>query len=206
MMLAVMVYVEVIAAFVPFLIAGLIAVPLSAKGGSLRLIHAVAIVAVVLYVLLVLGLPFCGLLTELMAGAATAIALIPVIWSMSLLSRAPTVAWRALLAISLLPLSVGVLMPWTIRVSYAQRVAWACDGTIVSKYRSDNHGAPTLAVQTAGHAVTLEGVEKSLWQKACIGERLVKPRGSAFGTLEGIDVRIVPRALPWWNEPGVQRQ
>jgi len=189
-----------IAFLLPPLIACVIARKLPRRA-SVRLVGVRAVVAVALYVVLVLALPFWGLYGEIVIGTAAVAALVPTM----LLCRADDGGWGNApqwFAFLFLPMIVGVQMPWSCRVWYAECVAWECDGTIVSKYRSHNHLLPTLVVQTAGEAVTLEGVEESLWQQAGIGDHLVKSKGSAFGSLQGRAIRIVPPNLQWWCEPG----
>jgi hypothetical protein len=60
---------------------------------------------------------------------------------------------------------------------------------------------PTFVVQTPNGPVTLEGVDESLWDEAIVGSHFTKSKGSILGSLEGEPRRVVPRTMPWWNEP-----
>ena len=93
-----------------------------------------------------------------------------------------------------------VIMPWTSRIDAAQMRAWTCDGPVLSKYRSQNHGIPAVVVGSAAGPVKLEGVDAGLWEAARVGDRLVKRKSSATGTLNGRPVRVVPPWSPWGKE------
>jgi hypothetical protein len=103
--------------------------------------------------------------------------------------------------------ALAVVVTWVIlalvsiastgRVAHAQKMAWSCDGVIALKYRSHNHAARTLVVsRPAAPDVTFEGVDEPLWNVVQLGRSyLRKPAWSAFGTLDGKRVRIVPDRL-----------
>jgi hypothetical protein len=100
-------------------------------------------------------------------------------------------SWIGLL---ILPLAFGVLYPWTQRVSWAEKMAWSCDGVIVETYRSTNHGAPTLVVRDRkGTPVKLEGVSEAVWTLAAVGDRLVKEPSRSEALLNGEPVELVLR-------------
>jgi hypothetical protein len=94
-----------------------------------------------------------------------------------------------------LPLMVGVLFPWTGRVTWAHKMAQSCDGVIVEKYRSNNHLAPTLVVRNGdGTRTKLEGVSGATWERAAVDDRLRKEAGRGDGRLNGQVVELVLRS------------
>lgn len=194
---------QVIADVFPFIASGLLAGWLS-RGVRLHWILIVsAVIFAVVGCLLLLGMPFAGLLTEAPLALAASVALVPtmLIVLASFRSAGKAIWSHMMLPFLLLLLLVMVMMPWTVRVHYARRVAWVCDGTIISKYRSSNHNAPALEIQTPSGPVILDGVDESMWTDATVGDHLIKSRGTINGELNGRTVRVVPRVMPWWNEP-----
>jgi hypothetical protein len=121
---------------------------------------------------------------------------------MAFFGRWPREGPRLWLRLFMFLLVVAVMMPWTYRLEYALRANWSCDGEISLRYRTEHGGLPALHVRGKEHTAELDGVDKSLWEQAKEGQRLAKSKGSAFGTLDGNRVRIVPRMMPWFFEPG----
>ena len=90
-------------------------------------------------------------------------------------------------------LTVGVMMPYSMRVQHAIRLRWECDGVIVEKYQSRNHAALTLVIQNNdGRRTTFENVDRGLWERAALKDRLRKRRGETAGELNGRRVEVVP--------------
>jgi hypothetical protein len=164
----------------------------------------------------VITMPFLGWASEVPLFLATAVALVPSIVMFQLLapdtpgtrgdkigvrpsgSARSEPPWRGSLLIVLFILPIAmVVMPWTGRIAVARMRAWACDGPILSKYHSSNHRVPTVEVGSAAGPVKLEGVDARLWDGARVGDRLVKRKSSATGTLNGQRVRVVPPWTPW---------
>ena len=78
-----------------------------------------------------------------------------------------------LMILFIVPMAM-VFMPWTGRIDAARMCAWTCDGPVLSKYRSRNHGIPAVVVGSAAGPVKLEGVDARLWEAARVGDRLVR--------------------------------
>ncbi len=182
----------------PFIAGFLIAGRMKQEGYLL-----VAVIVVALCALLLLGMPFWGVWCEAILGVAATLAFIPVYLCIPFGRHENRVRlYPRVVFVLLLPLIVAIMMPWTYRVDYAVGVTWACDGPIASKYMSNGGNKAILEVQCSRGMVTLEGVDVALWQQARVGNWVQKPKGSAFGALDGKPIRVVPRYLPWWNEPG----
>ena len=94
-----------------------------------------------------------------------------------------------------------VLFPWVGRVNTAIKLGWVCDGRVTSKYVSRNHSARTIEVESASGRQRLEGVAPGLWDRANVGDRLVKADLSVTGTLNGRVVRVVPKQRFFGREP-----
>ena len=168
-----------------------------------RFLIAASLIYVSYYVVL-LGLPFWNVASEalvvLVAGAA-------LVLPMTIFMRR-TAGQKVQHLRQVLPFVLGfflfvpVLFTLVSRVTYARRVHWACDGQIVERTRTArNHNAPTLVVQNGDRQVRFEMVDEAFWQVAQPQQRLVKAFGSTTAMLDGQRLRIVPRDLPWRNDP-----
>jgi hypothetical protein len=200
--------------FVPFLAAGAAAEwvhkRLRARGIAPAVVAAaLAVASVGGYVVLLLATPFLGIATEAPLFVATALALVPPILVFMIRgpmrdkrnSETPD-AGTIVAMFFTLALVAGVMVSWTSRVNFAVRLGWECDGPVVKKYPSSNHNAPTLEVRRAdGGVEKLEYCDRGLWERAKVGDRLTKRRGSAAGLLNGQVVRVVERGMPWRFAP-----
>jgi hypothetical protein len=153
---------------------------------------------------LALGLPFFGIVAELLTIAAASAALVlpmTVFLRTSRHGRNMTIR-EGLLAFLWLPLTAAVLTTLISRVNYARGLSWACDGPIVEVTRAaGNHNLPTLVVQNGVKRARFENVDESLWSQAKPGLRLAKAAGSPSALLDGQRLRMVPRQMRWWSEP-----
>jgi peptidoglycan/LPS O-acetylase OafA/YrhL len=140
---------------------------------------------------------YAGWPRELLIGCVAAAALVLPIGLMIAKMpdpKRPRPSDRPALAVVFVPLLVGVIFTWTGRVTWAQKMAWSCNGTIVEKYRSDNHQAPTLVVRNGdGTSIKLEGVKGVTWDRAAVDDRLRKEAGRNDGQLNGQAVELVLR-------------
>ncbi len=157
------------------------------------------------YLCLLLGLPFWGFPGEMLiliaAGAALVLPM-AAFWSAAFKSRNQNLRRTiplGLLFFAFVPVVLSTLLD---RNNYTQGLHWTCDGQIVERTRtSGNHDALTLVVQSEHGMERFEGVAEALWNQAEPGQRLTKIAGSPTAMLNGKAFRIVPRNLPWWNEP-----
>jgi hypothetical protein len=192
---------EVPLTLIPFFGGAVVGMLLSRRVQSRWWAAAVGFIASCGFVVLLLGAPLRSWKSEVLIAVAGAVALVPtfVAYGNSYLGRKQG-DWVALLVV---PMILAVFMPLSVRLTYASRVLWSCDGMIVQKYRSTNHNARTLHVRNVdGGEARLEGVDQRLWADARIGGDLRKFAPSAFGELDGRAMRVVPRTMGWRREPG----
>jgi hypothetical protein len=213
-------FIEIVAILLPVLAGVIIAGVVGRRLSPPRHVAAIALAAALgvgvaaVYNLGLVRMPFLGWASEGPLLVATALALVPAIVMFQLL--APDVPgrrgdatnrWRGgspLMVLFIVPIGM-VILPWTVRIEAARKRAWACDGAVVSKYRSHNHSAPALVVDSAAGPVTLDGVDAGLWETVHVGDRLVKQKLSEAGTLNGRPVRVVPPWALWGNETQARR-
>ena len=157
-----------------------------------------AAMGVAAFAWLALTASYTGWVRELLIGCLAAVAMaLPIGLMIAKMPdpKRPRPSDKPWLALVFLPLMVGVLFPWTGRETWAQKMAWSCDGTIVEKYRSNNHLAPTLVVRNGdGTRITLEGVSEVTWNRAAVDDRLRKEAGRHDGQLNAQGVELVLRS------------
>jgi hypothetical protein len=189
--------IDVLADFAPFLAAGALAATASRwirRLGWTLLVPAAMGVAGFVWVAHAAG--YGGWSRELLIGllAAVVLALPLGLLLATHAPKRPRPSGKPLLVFVLLPLMVGVMMPWTSRVHWVTKLAWSCDGVIVEKYRSHNHQAPTLVVRNHnGSLTTLEGISAAVWGRAAAEDRLRKESGRADAQLNQQTVELVLR-------------
>ncbi len=180
-----------IALFLPFMLA--IACAEKLKNGPMRghftartaLLLAVASVPITVADLyLEKRVPFKWIFSELLLSAIAAVALLPLFLSVHSLDSGGNKRsnWIDFL---IAPQFFLIMVIYMARVCYARELNWSCDGQIVAIYKSNNHGAITIAVLTDHDVVIFEGVDPVFWHEAAVGNHLMKPAGSAFRATSG---------------------
>ena len=183
--------------FAPFLIGGL-ANPIVAKAGDRTLLLPLAAIMVFLgYEILAFHVRFMGLQTELFVTLAGALQVILIVLSLPVDDKqrnAIETTWATKVgSLCFLLIPVAAFTPVG-RVAKAQQMAAQFEGTVTRKYHSNNHNEPSLVVaQIDGSFRSLENVDKQLWASAIEGHsHLKKSPWSAFGQLDGQNIRVVP--------------
>lgn len=88
----------------------------------------------------------------------------------------------------------AVCMASSERGDQVRQLTWGFDGSIVRKYRSNNHGAKTLEIKGLGGG-DYEFVEDSFWAAAQPGDRISKERYSPYALLNGEKKVFVQKRL-----------
>jgi hypothetical protein len=93
-----------------------------------------------------------------------------------------------------------VLVTLIVRLGYAHKLGWECDGKIVQQDRSYNHRATLIVVECADGRISFEGVDESFWRQASPGMMLTKKRGSPTAFLDGKPIRML-EPVKFWHDP-----
>ncbi|MGD9369410.1 MAG: hypothetical protein PVH87_27120, partial [Desulfobacteraceae bacterium] len=88
----------------------------------------------------------------------------------------------------------AVCMASSERSDQVRQLTWEFNGSVVRKYRSNNHGAKTLEIKGLGGG-DYEFVEDSFWAAAQPGDRISKERYSPYAMLNGEKKAIVQKRL-----------
>ncbi|HVR87898.1 MAG TPA: hypothetical protein VMU54_26505 [Planctomycetota bacterium] len=154
------------------------------------------------YFLLYWALPFHGKWGEVplivVAGAA-------LVWPMTLIFRSQNRAdvgqlTSAMRMVFFIPALVLPIFTLTVRLSYADRLTWECDGRIVQHDRSHNHNAPRIVVEGSAGRISFESVDLRFWDQATTGKTLVKKAGSPMAILDGSPIRML-EAVRFRSDP-----
>lgn len=123
----------------------------------------------------------------------------------------PYDAQFGLAVVLLLMLSVATIALTSTRRYELGRLAWQCEGPILAKYRSKDHGIGSLVVG-GSKGGTFEGVWWPEWSELKIGDHIEKRSMDPYGYINGARVRLVEvgrlrgLVLPGQAEPDLQRQ
>jgi hypothetical protein len=94
--------------------------------------------------------------------------------------------------IPILILTVALLFTTSQRSFRVQQWSWIIDGTVVQKYKSENHGA--LSIEVSGPSEgQFEFVDRNFWTLAKPGDQLKKAAFSATALLNGREIKIVQK-------------
>jgi hypothetical protein len=86
------------------------------------------------------------------------------------------------------------------RSDEVRQLKWTFDGSVVKKFKSNNHGAKTLEIKGVGGG-NYEFVNDAFWEAAKPGDRIVKERYSAYAELNG-EKRIIIQSTTRWRQTG----
>lgn len=108
----------------------------------------------------------------------------------------PTKRTKAILSMCLIPL---LCLPTLAtlqynRDSYVQKLRLQIDGSVVEKYRSRNHAAPSLRIQSAtGDVSELDGILTEAWKEISVGDQIQKTSWSESAVINGRPTHLITR-------------
>jgi hypothetical protein len=106
-------------------------------------------------------------------------------------SAVPIYVLAPVLTVLFLGLGPGILFSASSRDSFTQRLEWGCDGRVVDKYHSHNHGARTMVVQEAdGASHTFEGIDGDVYERVQLGDQVMKRVGERRAAVNGREVEL----------------
>jgi hypothetical protein len=147
------------------------------------------------YEVLAFSLPFRAVWSELLCALAGIMAVVVVMIFLPIgedYPRATSQAAGCACAITILfwPIVVFTAVD---RTHQARQMAEELNGLVYEKYRG-GHGVPSIIVLAADYSsAELEGIDPTTWNAMVTGKSQIhKPAWSAFGTLDGKRVRILP--------------
>jgi hypothetical protein len=77
------------------------------------------------------------------------------------------------------------------RADKVVQLLWSFNGTVTEKYRSTNHGARSIRIESSGEDA-FEFVAEQFWDQVKVGDRVEKHKCSKYVLLNGRETQIVP--------------